>query len=64
MPAVIWGSFAWSGGGDGALLLRRPRYEGSLRAHGVGDYRVLYEIQDAELIVLVVKIGHRREVYR
>jgi mRNA interferase RelE/StbE len=30
----------------------------------VGDYRVLYEIHDDELIVLVVKVGHRREVYR
>ena len=27
-------------------------------------YRVLYEIQDAVLIVCVVKVGHRREVYR
>lgn len=30
----------------------------------VGDYRVLYDIRDAELIVLVIRIGHRREVYR
>ena len=30
----------------------------------VGDYRVLYEIRDAELVVLVIRIGHRREVYR
>jgi mRNA interferase RelE/StbE len=30
----------------------------------VGDYRVLYKIQDKILLVLVVKIGHRREVYR
>ena len=29
-----------------------------------GVYRVLYEIQDAVLIVCVVKVGHRREVYR
>ncbi len=28
------------------------------------DYRILYDIQDDELIVLVVKIGHRRDVYR
>ena len=27
-------------------------------------YRLLYEIQDAVLIVCVVKVGHRREVYR
>ena len=30
----------------------------------VGDYRVLYEVQDKVLLVLVVKVGHRREVYR
>ena len=30
----------------------------------VGDYRVLYAIQDKVLLVLVVKVGHRREVYR
>lgn len=30
----------------------------------IGDYRVIYEIQDDKLIVLVVKIRHRRDVYR
>ena len=30
----------------------------------VGDYRVLYTIQHQELVILVLKIGHRREVYR
>jgi hypothetical protein len=30
----------------------------------VGDYRVLYEIGDDTLIVLVVRVGHRREIYR
>jgi mRNA interferase RelE/StbE len=29
-----------------------------------GVYRILYEIRNNELIVVVVKIGHRREVYR
>jgi mRNA interferase RelE/StbE len=29
-----------------------------------GDYRILYEIVDAELIVTVVRIGNRRDVYR
>lgn len=28
------------------------------------DYRVLYSIEDASSTVIVVKIGHRREVYR
>ena len=30
----------------------------------VGDYRVLYRIEEKVLLILVVKIGHRREVYR
>ncbi len=29
-----------------------------------GDYRILYEILDLEVVVEVVKVGHRREVYR
>jgi mRNA interferase RelE/StbE len=31
---------------------------------GVGDYRMLYEMRDEALLVLVIRIGHRREVYR
>ena len=30
----------------------------------IGDYRVLCQIQDHELIVLVVSVGHHRKVYR
>lgn len=29
-----------------------------------GDYRIIYTIRDKELIVLVVKIGDRKETYR
>jgi mRNA interferase RelE/StbE len=29
----------------------------------VGDYRILYEIKSEGLLVVVIKIGHRREVY-
>jgi len=29
-----------------------------------GVYRIIYAIEDRELIVVVVKVGHRREVYR
>jgi mRNA interferase RelE/StbE len=29
----------------------------------VGDYRVIYQIEQKEVTILVVKIGHRREVY-
>lgn len=35
-----------------------------LRRIRVGNYRVVYEVQDQKLIVLVIRIGHRREVYR
>lgn len=30
----------------------------------VGDHRILCELRDNELIVLVVTIGHRRQIYR
>ena len=30
----------------------------------VSDYRIIYQIQDKALLVLVIKISHRREVYR
>lgn len=30
----------------------------------VGDYRVIYDIEDQQLIILVVGVGHRREIYR
>ena len=30
----------------------------------VGDYRVIYEIHDDQLLILVVTIGHRRDIYR
>lgn len=30
----------------------------------IGDYRVIYEIHDKILQVIVVTVGHRREVYR
>jgi mRNA interferase RelE/StbE len=29
-----------------------------------GNYRILYEIRDSDLIVVVVKVRHRRDVYR
>jgi mRNA interferase RelE/StbE len=30
----------------------------------VGDYRILYTIEDRARVVLVIRIGHRREIYR
>jgi len=29
-----------------------------------GVYRIVYEIQDDSLVVVIVKVGHRRDVYR
>lgn len=40
-------------------LSGQPRYR--IRQ---GVYRIVYEIQDEQLVVLVVKVGHRRDVYR
>ena len=52
-------------------LAGNPRPPGSEKLSGEekyrlrqGDYRVLYSIQDASATVTIVKIGHRREVYR
>ena len=35
-----------------------------LRRIRIGDYRIVYEVQDTHLIILVIRIGHRREIYR
>lgn len=53
-------------------LVATPRPEGVRKLSGsedkyrirVGDYRILYQIKDRELIVLVVRIAHRRDAYR
>jgi len=48
-----------------------PRPPGSEKLSGddkyrlrQGDYRILYEIEDPQLIITVVRIGNRRDVYR
>ena len=35
-----------------------------LRRIRVGDYRILYEVRDKELVVLVVRVAHRGDAYR
>ena len=30
----------------------------------VGDYRIVYEIHDGRVLILVLKIGHRKDIYR
>jgi mRNA interferase RelE/StbE len=48
-----------------------PRPPGSEKLSGhelhrirQGNYRVLYSIHEQELVILVIKVGHRRDVYR
>ena len=52
-------------------LSENPRPSGSQKLSGQeryrvrqGRYRILYSIQDKELTVWVVKVGHRKDVYR
>ncbi len=47
----------------GSRLLA-DRADVRIRRIRVGDYRVLYQVKDDQLVVLVIRIGHRREVYR
>jgi mRNA interferase RelE/StbE len=64
---------------DQARLLRSmrglsqdPRPRGCRKLHGslhtyrirVGYYRVVYSIEDGRLLVLVIKLGHRKDIYR
>lgn len=35
-----------------------------LRRIRIGDYRIVYEVQNQQLIILVVRVAHRREVYK
>lgn len=30
----------------------------------VGNYRVIYDILDQKLVILIIKVGHRRDIYR
>ena len=53
-------------------LKDEPRPPGSEKITGaanayrirIGNYRVLYEIHDDVLVILVIDLGHRREIYR
>ncbi len=52
-------------------LADEPRPPGSKKLSGQeryrirqGDYRILYEIKDDKLVICVVKVRHRRDVYR
>lgn len=53
------------------LLADQPRPSGAKKLGGgegewrvrTGDYRIVYEVHDNVLLVLVVAVGHRREIY-
>ena len=55
-----------------SALAEDPRPPGCRKMEGsanryrvrVGDYRIVYAIEDKVLLVLVIRVGHRREVYR
>lgn len=52
-------------------LAKDPRPNGVKKLSGesgiyrvrVGDYRIVYAIRDSALLVLIVRVGHRREIY-
>jgi mRNA interferase RelE/StbE len=53
------------------LLADNPRLSGSIKLSGydryrirMGSYRIVYGIEDDALVVYVVKVGHRKDVYR
>lgn len=56
---------------DIATLAETPRPAGCKKLKGqknawrirVGDYRVIYEIEDKQLRILVIAIGHRKDIY-
>lgn len=48
-----------------------PQPQGSQKLAGfdtvyrvrVGEYRIVYKVEDARLVILVIRVGHRKDVY-
>jgi mRNA interferase RelE/StbE len=47
----------------GSLDIKKLKEKKDLYRLRIGDYRIIYSIDRKEIIVLVVKIGHRKNVY-
>jgi len=52
-------------------LGKNPRPSGYIKLKGteafrvrVGNYRIIYEINDKDFVVIIVAIGHRKEIYK
>jgi mRNA interferase RelE/StbE len=55
-------------------LVENPRPDGCKKLQGnqkpplyrvrAGNYRIIYSIQDEMLLIIVIEVGHRKEVYR
>jgi len=52
-------------------LAENPRPFGCKKLRGtefyrirIGDYRVIYKIEDDVLLILVIRIGHRKDIYK
>jgi mRNA interferase RelE/StbE len=54
------------------LLRSEPRPEGSAKLKGSrdlfrirhGDYRVIYQIKKDVLVIIIIRVGHRRDIYK
>jgi mRNA interferase RelE/StbE len=46
------------------LLVKKLKGPDKLFRIRIGDYRLIYTVESFELVVIVIKIGHRREIYR
>lgn len=55
-------------------LVVEPRPHGYIKLNGskkidlyrirCGDYRIVYTIQDFELVIIIIELGHRKEIHR
>lgn len=54
------------------LLKNEPRPEGSAKLKGSrdlfrirhGDIRVIYQLEKGAIVIIIIRVGHRREIYR